>query len=179
MRITISGPIGSGKSTVGRKLAKALHYEFFSGGTFFRDLAKKHNMTLEEFNIYAETHPEIDYQQDALIIDFLKDHDNIVVESRLAGWLCHKYGVEAFKVFIDATREERIRRVSGRESTEYEKTAENLIKREDSEIRRYRELYGIDYKITDIYDYVIDTDNISADNVALDIYEKLSNRNRC
>lgn len=179
MRITISGPIGSGKSTVGRRLAERLNFNFFSGGTFFRELAKKHNMSLEDFNVYAEEHPEIDKQQDQLILDFLKDHDNVVVESRLSGWLCHKNGVDAFKIFIGASREERIRRVSGRESSSYENTARDLIRREESEIKRYKELYGIDYKITDIYDYVIDTDNISAEDVVLDIYDKVSNRNKC
>ena len=179
MKVTISGPIGSGKSTVGRKLAKALNFKFFSGGTFFRELARKHNMSLEDFNVYAESHPEIDAQQDQLILDFLRENDDVVVESRLSGWLCQRNGVDAFKIFIDASREERIRRVSGRESTNFDRTAEHLIKREESEIKRYKELYDIDYKITDIYDYVINTDNISAEEVVLDIYDKLSNRNRC
>lgn len=179
MRITISGPIGSGKSTVGKILADLLGYRFFSGGTFFRQAAKNRGMTLEDFNRYAEGHKEIDEEQDRYILDFIRSNDGIVVESRLAGWLCYKNAVDAFKVFIDAPVETRIERVAKRESQTKEAISVRLREREESELKRYREFYGIDYRITYIYDYTMDTEHISAEDVAKEIYDLLRNKNQC
>lgn len=170
MRITISGPIGSGKSTVGRILAKHLGYEFFSGGYFFREQARKHGMSVEEFNLYAEDHPDIDRKQDDMIVDFLSSHDNIVVESRLAGWMCHQRDIEAFKVFLTASFDTRLSRISHREGNRSDLSA-MLRTREDSERKRYLDLYSIDYNSTGIYDLVINSDRLTAQKVAEQIYE--------
>lgn len=170
MRITISGPIGSGKSTVGKILARLLDYEFFSGGYFFREQAKSLGMSVEEFNIYAETHPEIDRKQDEMIVDFLASHQSVVVESRLAGWMCHLKHIDAMKVFLTASFENRLSRISRREGSRSE-LAELLRTREESEKKRYLEYYSIDYGETGIYDLVINSDNLTAHEVAERIYE--------
>ncbi len=170
MRITISGPIGSGKSTVGKILARSMGYQFFSGGHFFREQAREHGMTIEEFNLYAESHPEIDRKQDQMVVDFLKSHDNIVVEARLAGWMCHLNNIEAFKVFLTASLATRVSRISRREGNASD--LEALLRvREESEAKRYAEFYSIDYGTTDIYDLVINSDNLSAQKVAEHIHE--------
>ncbi len=170
MKFTISGPIGSGKSTVGKILAKNLGYEFFSGGYFFREQAKQHGMSVEEFNLFAEDHPEIDRNQDDMIADFLSGHDDIVVESRLAGWLCQMRDIRAFKVFLTASFETRLGRISRREG-ERKDLAALLRTREESERKRYLELYSIDYGNTEVYDLVINTDTLSASKVAEQIYD--------
>ena len=170
MRITISGPIGSGKSTVGRILSSRLNYRFFSGGYFFREQARNHGMSIEEFNIYAEKHPEIDRKQDDMIVEFLRSHDNVVVESRLAGWMSHINNIPAFKVFLTASMETRLSRISRREGGG--ESLLNLLKeREKSERRRYLEIYSIDYDTTEIYDLVINSDQLTAEQVADKIYE--------
>lgn len=61
-------------------------------------------MSIEEFNRYAESRPEIDEKQDKMILEFLRDNDNIILESRLAGWLCVRNNLEAFKIFLNADR---------------------------------------------------------------------------
>ncbi len=173
MRLTISGPIGSGKSSVGKKLASLLGYDFFSGGTFFRQLADKYGMSLEEFNVYAENHIEIDKQQDQLILDFMKQNDNVVVESRLVGWICYGNSIDSFRIFIDAPFETRVKRVSGREKSDQSRIRELVKEREESEIKRYREFYGIDFRDGKYYDLIINTDKLSVQQVVNEIYDKV------
>ena len=36
-------------------------------------------------------HPEIDRQEDDMIVDFMRKNDNIVIESRLAGLMALKH----------------------------------------------------------------------------------------
>lgn len=172
MRLTISGPIGSGKSTVGRILSQRLGIGFFSGGYFFRQQAEAKGMTVEEFNIYAEAHDDVDRNLDEMIKEFLRTHDNVVVESRLSGWICHRAGIEAFKIFLSASLDVRYIRIAKREGVN-SGLREKMIERENSEIKRYMQYYGIDYSDTSIYDMVINSDNMGAEEVAGVIYDNV------
>lgn len=172
MRLTISGPIGSGKSTVGRIISQRLGIDFFSGGYFFRKQAEELGMTVEEFNIYAEMHEEVDRKLDSMIEDFLRTHDNVLVESRLSGWICHRSGIEAFKIFLSASLDVRFGRIARREGNDAGLRGK-IIERENSEMKRYKLYYGIDYSDTSIYDLVINSDNMGADEVAEVIYDSV------
>lgn len=166
MRITVSGPIGSGKSTVARLIAKNTGFEYFSGGDMFRKRARDKGMSIEEFNVYAEKHPEIDREQDRIILEYLRGNDNIVFDSRLSGWLAHNNGVNAFKIFIKADLDRRVSRVIKREGGSPEQMQQLLVTREASERRRYLDFYSINIDSTEIYDLVIETDDLSASDVA-------------
>ena len=58
MIITISGNIGSGKSTIAKRLAKSLRYPALDVGGMRRAEAKRRGMTLAAFNAWAEKHPK-------------------------------------------------------------------------------------------------------------------------
>ena len=60
MIIIISGPPGSGKTTVARILSKMLDFPLISSGDIFRSLSKEYGMDLEDFSLFAEKNPEID-----------------------------------------------------------------------------------------------------------------------
>ncbi|AAT43251.1 (d)CMP kinase [Picrophilus oshimae] len=167
MRITISGKSGSGKTTVGRLLADKLHYSFISGGYFFRKKAEEFNMNLLEFNKYSESHPEIDYEQDKMLLNFLKNNDNIVLESRLSSYIAYTNNIEAFKIYLYASDDIRYKRLMERDKTDIL----TLNERYRSEILRYMEFYGIDYNNYIYYDIIIDTDKKSPDEIVNDIIE--------
>ena len=70
--ITVSGPHGSGKTTIAKALAQALGLRYISAGELFRKLAKERNMNIVEFTKYAANNPEIDYLIDNSIIEEAK-----------------------------------------------------------------------------------------------------------
>ncbi len=169
MIITVSGPPGSGKTTVSKILCKKLNYDLVSGGDIFRKMAKENNMSLEEFSKYAEKDPEFDKKLDSLLLEILKTRDNVVVDSRLAGWLAYLNDIKAFKVFLNADENTRLERIGKRENI----IMDMLRMREESEILRYKKYYNIDFRDLSIYDLVINTEDKKPEEIAMYIIERV------
>jgi cytidylate kinase len=155
MLMTVSGPAGSGKSTTAADLARTLGVEHVSGGDIFRTLAAERGYTPVEFNELAEEDPEIDRDLDRRLRQIALDRDDLVLESRLAGWLA---GDEAdFRVWLDAPLSVRAARVADREGKSVEVAREETVRREQSEAKRYERYYGIDIADLSIYDVALNT----------------------
>jgi cytidylate kinase len=172
MELTVSGPIGSGKSTIAKFLAARLDARYLSTGDIFRENARKHGMTVEAFNEFAETHPEVDVDQDNYLIERMKTSDRLVIDSRLAGWLSYINWIGAFRIYITADDKTRVERISGREKITPDLAAVLISRREKSEAKRYRDLYGIDIGDTTIYDIVLDTTNMKPEDAVNMIIER-------
>ena len=81
-KVTISGQICTGKTTLYQALGKRLDWPTFSTGQFFRDYAAKHQFDLEAAEEQsAKITKKIDYQ----VRDLLKTKKYIIVEGWLAG----------------------------------------------------------------------------------------------
>ncbi|MDH7506747.1 MAG: AAA family ATPase [Candidatus Thermoplasmatota archaeon] len=171
--ITISGTPGSGKTTVAQLLEKKLKLKHVYFGMIFRELAEKHNMSLDEFGKYCEKHSEIDKELDNRQLEILKN-DNVILEGRLAGWLAYKNNIPALKVLIDADLETRARRIVNREKGLIKERKEEIQKREKSEAIRYKNFYGINIKDKSIYDLVIDSSDKTPEEIVEIILKKIS-----
>jgi cytidylate kinase len=175
MLITISGPAGSGKSTAAASLAERLEYEHVSGGDIFRDLAAERELTPLELNKLAEVDDEIDRDLDRRQRETAAARDDLVLESRLAGWMAGNYA--DFRVWLDAPLDVRIARIADREDKTIETAREETVKRAESESSRYREYYNIDIESLDIYDLSLNTARFSPEGVleiiatAIDSYD--------
>ena len=156
--ITISGTPGSGKTTVAELLYKKLGIPYISSGMIFRELADKYGMTLAEFSKYCEEHKEVDRELDEKQIEFLRKGD-IILESRLSGWLAYRNNIPAFKILIDADELIRAERIVKREGGDIQQRLKELIEREQSERKRYLNYYGINMRDTSIYDLTVDSSN--------------------
>jgi len=155
MLITVSGPAGSGKSTLAQSLADALDYEHVSGGDIFRSLAEERGMTPLELNKAAEEDPQIDRDLDCRLRDISAERDDIVLESRLAGWMAGEYA--DIKLWLTAPLDVRADRIAQRENKPFDQAREETRERSESEAQRYLEYYDIEFGDLSIYDLSINT----------------------
>lgn len=164
MRITISGHIGSGKSTVSSILSNLLGYRTYSGGFFFRKLGEEKKISIEEVNKLAENDPVLDHELNNMIREFMEKNDFIIVESRLSGFISWKFSIPAFRVFLDAPLDVRMERVKQRDGSSFNKDL--FIKREESENMRYKKYFNYDMDNLSIYDLIVDTTKGGPDQIA-------------
>ena len=155
MLITVSGPPGSGKSTNAVQLADALGLGHVSGGDIFREMAAERDMTPVEFNEFAEEDPQIDRDLDRRLREIAVERDDVVLESRLAGWLAADHA--DFRFWFDAPLSVRAERIAERESKDVDRARTETERREASERKRYEEYYNIDIEDLSIYDAAYNT----------------------
>lgn len=174
--IAIAGNIAGGKSNVVNNIAKKLGMGTYFVSERFRELARTHNMDIATFNAFIKENPEVDKVIDNTMAEYLKNHDNLVVDSRLA-WFFEK---TAFKVFITVDLEIAAKRLlldsknrnveEKYDSIDTAKMA--IIKRQNYEKDRYQKEYGIDILDYGNYDLVIDSTNLSTEEISNKIIEE-------
>ena len=168
MIITISGALGSGKSTVAKILAKKFNLKHYSTGDFMREIAAKRGVTLLELSKIAETDQSVDKELDDYQIKFGQEEDDFIIDARL-GW---HFIPDSLKIFLDVTDEEAAKRIFGegrkdeQYNTDLQATLNNIKNRRESEIKRYKEYYNVNYFDHNNYDLVVDTTGIPAVEVA-------------
>lgn len=168
MLITLWGKAGSGKGTVSKLLAEKLNYEIISIWTLKRQLAAEMGINILEFNLLGDK-PENQKEFDLKYEEYqknLKLTDPIILESRL-GFLCQP---QAFKVFLDVSDEVASKRILGdNRSTDsfnslqeaFEATKQRNLKDQE----RYLRLYNINLRDPAHYSCIIDTSNLSPNQV--------------
>lgn len=161
MIITISGPPGSGKSTLSRILSARLGMELISIGDIFRKQAEQRCMSLGEFGLLAKSDEGIDSTLDEEQKRIAEEKDNIVLEGRLSGFL-----VDAdLKVWLKAPAGVRAERIAKRENKSVSAATSEILEREQCERERYLKYYNIDIKDLSIYDMVIDSSKWSPEEI--------------
>lgn len=172
MIITISGFPGSGKSTVAKILEKKLNLKRYYMGGLRREAARKRGMTLEELNKLGETDPSTDKIVDDLLVKLGKTEDNFIAEGRTAFYFIPN----SIKFFLDIDLKEGARRTfeekkkgSDRNeliTTSVEEELELHKERIENDRKRYEKYYGFDCYDKKNYDFVIDTTNLTPEQVA-------------
>jgi cytidylate kinase len=161
VRILLSGLSGTGSTTAAKRIAADLGLRYVYGGQIFRNLAAERGISLEELAESLERDPEAEREIDRrLVAEGLGD--DVLVEGRTIGWIFPP-GVDALRIWLTCDLQERLRRVQAREH--HPRSAENLLRREASDNRRYRTLYGIEPDDFSPFDLVLDTTNLSVDEV--------------
>lgn len=165
MIITISGLPGSGKGTVGKRVAKALGYKYLSVGDMLGEIATDMGISIAELLKRGETDPSADHKVDEYQKRLGREKDNLVVDSRL-GW---HFIPHSFKVYIKVNIEEGARRIMGdldnrpdEAYTSPEDAMGKLRQRIESEKTRYIKMYNrINPHDEKHYDYILDTTSLT------------------
>ena len=167
-RISLTGDLGSGKSTVSKIIAEQHGCDTYSTGKICREIAESKGIyDIKEMNLYMKTHPEVDKEIDDGLIALSDRKGNIIIDSRMA-WHFTK---GTFKVYLSCAIDVAAERIFGdNRATESYSSVEEMkqsnIQRKTAENGRYFELYGV--RIFDMtnYDLVVDTTAASAKEAA-------------
>ena len=122
-------------------------------------------MSLSEFGRYASAHPEVDVVLDARLASRARQGD-VLIESRLAGWIAHNEGMAAVTVYLDCAADVRAGRVAAREGLSAARALADNEERELVERTRYLALYEIDIEDLSIYDLVLDSGDLKPAELA-------------
>lgn len=178
MIVTISGMIGSGKSTVASALAKKLKFKHLSTGDVMRKIAEEKGITPVELNRLAEKDPSFDRMIDSKTAELGKKEDDFVMDSRLAFHFIPK----SIKIFLDVSLDiaaKRIftqKRAKEKENISLSATKANIKEREASELKRYRQMYNLDYTKHSNFDLVVDTSDTDVNQIVKKIMDFLKQK---
>ena len=172
--ISLAGELASGKGTVSHILMERLQYTVYRNGEYVRKLAKEQGLDITSFNAYLNEHPEIDRQIEKSAAEYAQDHNQFIIDARL-GW----YAVpESFKVYlvvdIDVAAQRAFADENRKETEKFDTVEEqkaDILRRYQMENERYWRIYGVRKEDHSNYDLVIDTTNLTPEQVAEQIIE--------
>ncbi|HPE63083.1 MAG TPA: AAA family ATPase [Methanothrix sp.] len=152
MIITVSGPPGTGTSTLSRLLSRELGLRWVNSGELFRKIASDRGVSVGELGRIAEEGPEIDYLIDDAQRAMAAEAGGIF-EGRLSGHILDA----DLKILLKADRRVRAERIASRENKLVEDALRESRVREECEARRYEKYYNLNVNDFSVYDLVIDT----------------------
>ena len=179
MHISISGKLGSGKSTISSVLNANHGFEIYSTGAIQREIALRHKVSTLEMNQLMAQDLSFDHSIDDTVtkISVERKNETIVFDSRMA-W---KFAVDSFKVFVIVDPLVAASRVMGNQRgeveiyTDLEDAKLKLIERGKLENERFIDIYGVDNFDYTNYNLVIDSTYSTPDELADIIYNRYQN----
>lgn len=170
--LCISGMAGSGKSTLAKRIARKYKLSYLSGGDALKTLAMEAGFKptdrgwweSEEGLRFLKKRREdlsFDKRADEKLQEWAMQGD-VVLDSWAQAWLLK----QGLKVWLEASTEERARRIAERDRITFNQ-ASNALKEKDGMTQMiYKELYGFDLgEDFSPFDVVLDVTQLSEDEV--------------
>ena len=166
--ITITGDLGSGKSTVAKLIAEKTGMEYFSTGKIQRKIAEELQIDTLELNKRGKEDKSTDNLIDGKLIAMNNDGtDNIILDSRMAWHFVNN----SFKIYLTAIPLIAAERVcadktrTGEPVGDVLTTCKNLLARQKEENERFSAFYNVDCKDLNNFDLVIDTSSATPQEI--------------
>jgi len=150
LKICISGFTGSGKSTLGRKLAKYYKIPYYSGGDALKRIIAGNERAKDvgwwERDVGAiamkmrKKDPSFDRKVDEELIRIAKEEGDVVLDSWTMPYLLR--AEDKVAIFLKADVKERARRVMRRDGIPYEEAVRRIKLKDDESIEIYESIYG-------------------------------------
>jgi len=171
-KITISGKICTGKTTLLKSLQKKLNWPTFQTGQLFRDYVKAHKLNLEMADEQNEKlTKEIDYK----VRDMLHENSRLIVDGWMSG-LSASGVKDALKVFLICKDDIRYKRFAKRESIAVKEAGVRVEERQESWFSKMKKIHKIDpteFVNKKNYDLIIDTSYITPQAVLKQVIKSL------
>jgi len=160
--IAVSGPPGSGKTSLAKRLAGKLGLKYLSLGGIFRKLAQERKITLEELSRIAEEDASIDRAIDDKAVEEASK-GCIVVDGHISAWTLEN--TAHLKVLVMAPIKVRAERIARRDGKSFEDALAEIRVREESEGRRFMKFYGINISDVSVFDLVVNSEKFDEEEV--------------
>ncbi|MCL4419032.1 cytidylate kinase family protein [Patescibacteria group bacterium] len=163
--ITISGRIGSGATTLAKRLSEKLGWEMLEGGQILRRAQKEVGADVSETNKRPD-HYDLEYEE--MVKKILKEENHRIIQSHLAGF--DAQGIQGiFKILVvcedeggNDKKDIRIDRLINRDKISVEEAKNEVAQREENNLEKWSRLYADsdpkwNYWKKEYYDLIIDT----------------------
>lgn len=170
-KITISGKICTGKTTLFKKLEKKLGWSTFMTGQLFRDHVKKNKLNLEQVEEQNETlTKKIDY----LVRDMIYAPGNLIVDGWMSGIMANHLK-DVLKILLICKDNIRYKRFAAREKIHFNEAKKKVEKRQSNWFIKLKKIYKRnDFIDPKNYDLILDTSNITSQAVLKKVLQKIN-----
>ncbi|KKQ45620.1 MAG: Cytidylate kinase [Candidatus Moranbacteria bacterium GW2011_GWC2_37_8] len=182
--VSFNGQEGSGKSTIAKMVSEKLGFPRYYMGQLFRDMAAEKGMTLPEFRKICDVDPDFDKKVDDYVVKLSRERENFIIESRTA-WHFIPDSLKIYlKVDSNVAAERIFKGISENNNRSNEDSSldtvdnieKSIIKRRKEDSERYLTLYGIRQDEEKNYDAVIDTTDLTIEEVFFKVMNLIESR---
>lgn len=170
--LCICGMAGSGKSTLAKKVAAKYRLRYFSGGDALMALALEQGYSALERGWWESREgmrfldkrgkdPAFDKAVDEKQLE-MAEEGNVVFDSWTMPWLLKK----GFKIWLEASPEERAERIAVRDGISFNKALAALKEKEKQTHAIYKKMYGFSLgEDFEPFNFILDTETLNAEEV--------------
>jgi len=179
--ITVSGRIGSGATTLAKKLSEKLNWDLLEGGVLFEKIMADLNLDQSQ----VESRPDhFDLEYEEKIKHLLKDKDHHIIQSHLAGY--DAQGINGvYKILVicedkhgNDMQDIRIDRLVNRDNKPVADAKTEVLEREKEHLAKFRRLYANNdpnwiYWDKKYYDLVINTYDHNQEEALREVFKSI------